>query len=440
MAERVNGLGGAVVTLAIVVVAAGSVLLSTLGPAAMIGAVALATLLFLVVAFGSVRVGAVVVMAAVATAPMYKGLAPSEDAAVTPTDVLFVLGFALLLPALLRGRISLPLSYVGGMSLVLVAGIIATVLSDQRLLSGLALALWLIVLVGLPVAFGLWGPSPKLVDLLVWSYVAGHLLSQVLGAVLGRITDDGRHYGYTNHPNYFGQAGMMAFALLLYLFSRSTSRRQQLVVLAAGAVCGWSVVLSGSRGALVVLIMLVCMIPVVERSFAAGLLWSLAGALVLLGIPLILMVAGDTPAIERLTGNESAAGSDQIRSQGLEAGLDRLWANPFFGDGLIDLFHIHNNYLEVAVGIGVFGLIGYVAVMYAFARPLLGDHELRRLCYPVWAYLAWGAFVPGLYDRSIWAAVAISSVVVFANRPAGVDAPARPVAGGIVRTDAVRTP
>jgi hypothetical protein len=51
-------------------------------------------------------------------------------------------------------------------------------------------------------------------------------------------------------------------------------------------------------------------------------------------------------------------------------------------------------------------------VLYAFARPILGRGELRRLCYPVWGYIGFGATVPSLYDRSIWTVVALSVVAM----------------------------
>ena len=100
------------------------------------------------------------------------------------------------------------------------------------------------------------------------------------------------------------------------------------------------------------------------------------------------------------------------RTLGLDEGVDRFLAHPIKGDGLVDLFDIHNNFLEVAVAIGIFGLAGYLLVLYAFARPIFGKGELRRLCYPVWGYIGFGATVPSLYDRSIWTVVALSVVAM----------------------------
>ena len=51
-------------------------------------------------------------------------------------------------------------------------------------------------------------------------------------------------------------------------------------------------------------------------------------------------------------------------------------------------------------------------VLYSFARPILGTGELRRLCYPVWAYIGFGATVPSLYDRSVWTVIALSVVAM----------------------------
>ena len=66
----------------------------------------------------------------------------------------------------------------------------------------------------------------------------------------------------------------------------------------------------------------------------------------------------------------------------------------------------------MAVGIGIFGLAGYLLVLYAFAKPLFGHGEYRRLGYVVWGYIGFGATVPSLYDRSVWAVVALSAVAM----------------------------
>lgn len=385
-----------------VVLAAVLALLATQGLIYALVAIAMSAYLVAVLVFGMTRVGIATLMACMATAPEYKGLVPSMGT-VTPTDLLMVMGFGLLLPRIVQGRFHAPVPYLVGTSVVAISGLIATVLSASMLESAFGLTFWLLVIVGLPTAVVLWAPGQRTIRLLAWSYIVGHMLSWAAGTALHHVVN-GRYYGLTNHPNYFAEAGLLAVALLIYLYFSYDSWRPRVVVLGFGALSLLSILLSGSRGATVVVAVLVLMIPIVERSAIAGFLWAVAGAALVGLAPFLLNVTGNTAAIQRLLGNGSAQGSDQVRSEGLHSGLQMVREKPVFGRGLVsaDLFNIHNNYLEVAVAIGVVGLVGYLLVLFAFARPLFENHVHRRLCYTVWAYIGWGATVPALYDRSIW--------------------------------------
>lgn len=395
-----------------VVLTAGLVALAaTQGLLGLAAGVLVAGFIALLAVLGSLRTATLTLMGAFATAPMYKGLVP-EGQQVTPTDVLFVVGFALLLPHVINRRISMPMSYIFGVSGIAIFGAIASTLSEQSFLSFFALILWLIVLVPLPIAFALWMPSDKIIQLLAWSYVAGHMVSWVGGMARGGVTADGRYFGLTTHPNYFGQAAIMSISLLLYLLFHYKTPLARAAVLGAIALCGVTILLSGSRGATAVAAVLVLMIPVVERSAVTGFLFAIFGAIFLAALPLVVEIGSGTSAIDRILGQGSASGSNEARTNGLQSGIDRFWNSPWFGDGLIDLFDIHNNFLEVAVGIGFFGLVSYLFVLFAFARPLFGDSRYRRLCYAAWTYIGWGAIVPSLYDRGVWAPIALSVVAV----------------------------
>ncbi|WP_157537143.1 O-antigen ligase family protein [Nocardioides sp. Root190] len=399
----------AVVTLVVMLLAAALVLLATTGGVIeSIAAVGVAVYLTLLATLGATRVGVITLMGAFATAPSYKGLLPAADP-VTPTDGLLVLGFALLLPVMFKGKLRVPLPYVIGIIVVFSFGMIATVLSDRSLESFIALAFWLVVMTALPVAVLLWRPSPRVIQLLAWTYVVGHLGSWAGGIATGKITG-GRHFGMTNHPNYFAEAGIMAIALLIYLFFEHRTWLARTITMGAAGVVGVSVLLSGSRGATLVVAVMVVMIPIVERSAITGFLYALGGALVVAAAPFLLDITGNTSAIDRLLGGGTSSGSDTARSAGLETAWDRFWASPFFGDGLIDLFDIHNNMLEVAVGIGIFGLVGFLLVLFALARPLFGDSPHRRLCYTIWAYLGWGLLIPSLYDRTLWVPMCLAAI------------------------------
>jgi hypothetical protein len=376
-------------------------------------AVGVAGFVCVVAVLGPEKTGILLLMAGFFTAPWYKGTAPSPASPVTATDALVLLGFALLLPRILAGKLRLPLTYWLGVSLVLVAGLVASAGSTSPQESLISLTFWMVVMIGLPVAFAMWGPSLKVIDLLACSFVVGQIYSLLAGWANGYVAQ-GRHGGMATHPNYFAEGGMLALALLIYLGYRHFGRSWlwSAGIIGSAAVCALSVHLSGSRAAIVVVAVLVLMIPFVERSAITGFVLATVVALAIVALPLLADLAGSGSAIDRLAGGGGSSQSNSARTLGLDEGLDRFFANPLLGDGLVDLFDIHNNFLEVAVAIGVFGLAGYLMVLYAFARPILGRGELRRLCYPVWGYIGFGATVPSLYDRSIWTVVALSVVAM----------------------------
>ena len=392
-----------------------------------LAAVALAGFACVIAVLGPEKTGVLLLMAGFFTAPWYKGTAPSPASPVTATDALVLLGFAFLLPRILAGRLKLPVIYWVGVSLVLAAGLLASARSTSPQESLISLTFWMVVMVGMPVAFAMWGPSLGVIDLLAGSFVVGQMFSFAAGWANGYVAQ-GRHGGMATHPNYFAEGGMLALALLIYLAYRHFGRSWlwSTGIIVSAVVCAATVHLSGSRAAIVVVAVLVMMIPFVERSAVTGFVMAALVAVVILALPIIADLAGRGSAIDRLAGGGGSSQSDSARTLGLDEGIDRFFAHPITGDGLVDLFDIHNNFLEVAVAIGVFGLAGYLLVLYAFARPILGRGELRRLCYPVWGYIGFGATVPSLYDRSIWTVVALSVVAMIEYERLKTRAPISP--------------
>ena len=393
---------------------------------AALAAVGVAAFLVLLLWAGTERTGLLVLVGAYFMAPFYKGVAFGAAAVVTVPDLLLLAGFALLVPRLVRGHVRLPPAYAVGVALVLVSGLGASVFSAKAGESFVALAFWMIVMLGLPVAFALWGPLGKYVDLLAASFVAGQVFSLVMGVVQGKEAQ-GRHAGLATHPNYLAQAGVLSICLLIYLCYRHLSRTllTTVALMVAGVGCVTSILMSGSRAGTVVLAVLLLLVPVVERSAVTGFLVAAAGALFLLALPAIAGLAGGGSVFARLSGDQSAEFSNSARSLGLEAGIARFLEHPLRGTGLVDLFEIHNNFVEVSVGIGVFGLAGYLLVLYSFARPLVSHGEFRRLSYVAVGYIGFGATVPSLYDRSVWAVMALSAVAMMlpARDVAAADGP-----------------
>ena len=181
------------------------VLASTLGPLFIVLTLGVAAFLVVVATVGSERLGILVLAVGYFTAPFYKGVAFGGSAVVTAPDLLLLAGFALLLPRLVRGRVHFPPAYSVGVSLVLVAGLGASVFSVRAGESFMALGFWMIVMIGLPVAFALWGPLGRHIDLLA-DQLRGRARVQ-LRAGRGQGQGGGRPARGAGHPPQLPRAG-----------------------------------------------------------------------------------------------------------------------------------------------------------------------------------------------------------------------------------------
>jgi O-antigen ligase len=182
--------------------------------------------------------------------------------------------------------------------------------------------------------------------------------------------------------------------------------------------------LSGSRATLLVLILLALLYPAIENSVrAAGFLVACAGVS-LLFVGRLLQSETDNP-LTRLLGSGSSGGSDQERENNFTFALARFKLHPLLGNGFADdALSAHDIYLEVAVSVGVIGLIAYLCILWTGLRPLFRVREpIHLVAYPVLAYLMTGLLSPLLWDRYIWCVLALSFVQV-AKRPAPDDHPA----------------
>jgi O-antigen ligase len=394
------------------VVLFGALLLVTDGPKTGLIAVGLVLCLLAMVVVGPERMGVLAIAAAFLTAPMYKRLAPAGTP-VTPTDLALVAGFALMLPRLLRNKFDLPVQYVVSVGVIFATGLIGSFVAPIPLFALVALFFWLSTMFVLPVGVHLWRPSSNEIRAMCWLFVIGQGFSFAYGIATGA-SAGGRFYGLTIHPNYFGEAGLISFGLLLHL-TTVTPKKWRWIVWAAMAFSVYTIFISGSRAGMLGLAAILAIIPIVERSAVRVYFLALgaAGLAVYLSQNTRLLTQG---ALGRLLGHGTATGSDEARTRGLRYGWERFLDHPLSGSGLVDLFDVHNNYLEAAMGVGIFGFTAFMIVLYTLVRPLVGTHPLRRLCYPVFAYGVFGATTPSLYDRTFWVAMSLSIVVVVASR------------------------
>lgn len=382
----------------------GLVLLATESLVTAILALGLATTLVLVVCFDLSGAGTLFV-----TLAMF--LAPSNDlrlgsSYVTASDILFVVGFALLTPTILRNRLRVPPLFLLGLAIVLAMGSLASIAAPVPIVSANQLVRLIVGAFALPVFFMIWRPAQHVVVRFATAYIFGAVLS-VGWAMLEGPIGEGRYIGLTYHPNYFGLASLLGLSLVPYVVAQIPAAYQWLIW-GAGAICAFGVFISGSRAALLVMIMIFVIYPFVERSVRAG------GA-VMLGITGVLAFSGrllsedsDSNALGRLFGGGTASGSDLDRQRALAEAWDQFRVHPLLGNGFDGGLGSHNIYLQVAVAVGIFGLLGYLMIMWTALRPLFWPGINHRLAYPVLAYLAVGPLTNTLWDRLIWAAIALT--------------------------------
>jgi hypothetical protein len=189
------------------------------------------------------------------------------------------------------------------------------------------------------------------------------------------------------------------------------------VVVGAGVAMLASVIMSGSRAALVVAAVIIVVSPLVERSAISGVGLGFLGLGGLIALPLLIQSGHAGSAITRLSGDATAKVADQARSIGLDEGFRRLRESPILGGGLGDVEVIHNVFLEVAAGIGLIGLGGYLVVLFVMTRPLIMEHPHRRLAYLPLAWVGMAPALPSLYDRTMWVPVSLSILVVISGWP-----------------------
>lgn len=417
---------GIVLTCLAFLLAGALVVVATQGLVYAAVAVVAALYLVVVLTIGAKATGVACMMAAFASAPMYRGI-DAITGGVPPTDVFIIAGTIHLFPTMLAHRIRIPTSYVVGLFLMTLSCLVSVIVTGNFATNAFYAVQWIFFVGALPVLVALWRPSLKTVDRLLWAYLGGHLISTAKALAEGAVFAN-RYDGLTHHPNAFGLAGVISIGMVLYLFHRHRTAGVWLLVVLAGfvGIGVLSITLSGSRAAIVVLVALILLIPVVERSALLGIGLSVLGALGVLSIPLIVQFSGEESAIGRLAGGGTAGGSDRIRENALSDGLDRFWTSPILGTGFDDVELIHNVYVEAAVAIGIIGLLGYVIVMVSLARPLLSRHPLRRLTYTVWIFLGVAPTFPGLWDRTAWVPASLAALAMIA--PDGDDAPRVPEA------------
>lgn len=370
-------------------------------------AVAVAVVATVIVVLGPDRAGTSFVVLGTFTAPMSALVVPSATF-VTATDLLFAVGFVLLLPTILRRQVSIPPTFALTAIACLLIGLVATLATTNVMASLNFQARFVAGVLIVPVVFLLWRPSLPVIRALAAAYVFGVGVSFIGGIARGD-RPGARFIGFTEHPNVLGLTGMFATGLCVFLVTQT--RRSLAWIWVAGGAGGLGVVwFSGSRAALVVAVAIAVLFPILERSArAAG--WLIGGAT--LGVLALTQIRlGGDSAFDRLTGGGSAAWSDAER----EMLFQRYWRGfldqPALGHGFEESVLGHNVYLQMAYAMGVFGVIAFgLLLLVGAAQLLLAPKPYNRLAYPILSYALIAPLTSVVWDRYIWVPAALAFLV-----------------------------
>jgi O-antigen ligase len=410
-------------TAAMAVVALLLVAVSTQGTLGAAAAFAVALLVAALATLGRQRMIVVVFTGMFATAPMYRGIGGIGDVA-TPTDLMMMLGLFLLIPELINRPNRMPAGYVISLGVLLVTGMLGSLANPSPVVSVIFVLQWLLCIGVLPAALAMWYPPRAIVDGLLWSYLGGHMVSMVVALGEGPASN-GRYDGLAHHPNDFGLAGGICVAIVLYLLHNYQSFRVKALLVAIAVASLVSVIYSGSRAVTLATAAVVVLVPLVERSGVWTFLSVAGGAVAIALLPYLVDVGGAGGSLARLGGDSTASVSDNLRETALADGWHRFLGAPFSGSGLDETVGTyHNVFLEVAVAVGVFGLLSYLIILYLLTRPLIGSHPLRRLSYLPWTFIVAGTTFPGIADRTVTVPMALAVMAAVAPTIAPMVAPA----------------
>lgn len=184
------------------------------------------------------------------------------------------------------------------------------------------------------------------------------------------------------------------YAIFVLFFQRSKRKLVRLGVLLVCALLVYLILLTGSRKAIILLLLPFIIIPLLNKNKGKRIfLVPITVAVVVLGfylimyVPVLYEVLGSRveDMINIISGTDSG-GEDVSRAFLIEYGIEWFKQKPFLGHGINNFrvlsnsnwmfagynFYAHNNYIELLVDVGIVGTVIYYNCYFYFIRKLKG--------------------------------------------------------------------
>jgi hypothetical protein len=326
-----------------------------------------------------------------------------------------------------------------GLGLVLVGGLLGLLRADEPWHSAGLLARLLGIAVLALFVVGRWDPTPREVRLALTGYVGVAVISAAIGTVAAITEADalddfqngvGRAEGLADNANLFGAVTAVAVAAVAVL-AATAPRRRVPAWIAAGLVLLAGIAWSGSRSALIGIAVGVLPLAVFLLRTRGRTAVAVAGGVVVLVLGLGVAGVVRVPVVDRLLLRADTAASSRsqestdVRFGQIERGLEeRGEISLLVGSGLRDdnPTALHNGHLEVWLGLGLLGLVGWVAVVVGTVAPavrlvtagrdrLAADAARLAASSGFLAYAACALFVDNVWNRYVWLLVALVAIL-----------------------------
>lgn len=340
---------------------------------------------------------------------------------VTAADVALVAAALLALPhARLGSKIRhLPLRFLVGVYLFIVAG-----LGGSLTAGGVGVGNFVrlvVTMTAMIVGVLLWRPDLARVRMLAMAWLIGNTVSVLAALVtLGTLPVWARPKGLTTHPNAFGLICALSVGFAFFLHSAARGSRDRAAALLLGAAAGVGIALSGSRAAVLAVV-----VVVVARIALGGRIGTAVVAASGIGIGwiVLLKVAARLPPTSAphrlLYPSASVEASDSERLGRLRDSVEAVQQHPWFGSGFAEATAAHNVFFQVAVAAGLVGAAGFVlAVLPTFSALRRRVPEpYRWLGLLPLTYFTAAMVANNLWDRYVWFCLALGMVAAIGPAP-----------------------
>jgi hypothetical protein len=255
----------------------------------------------------------------------------------------------------------------------------------------------------------------------------------------------GRAQGFGGNANLFGAITAVALAVAAVLCATAGSARSRWRWAVLGAVLAAGIAWSGSRSAVVGAVAGVAPLGIylIRGRSTKALLAGVVVAAVVVGLGLAGVVR--VPVVDRFllrtdtAASERSAESNDVRMGQVTRGLEERGVHSLLtGSGLRDdnPTALHNAHLEVWLGLGLMGLVGWGLVIVTTSAPAaalvrargagvgVGRAPLLAASSGFIAYAVCALFVDNVWNRYIWLLVALVALLGRAQAATPLPSPA----------------